>query len=168
MYGTPLTVPGDFVASHSPPTDHHSQLQRLREQVHALAPVPTSQHGAVPATVPNILQKSKFVFIRRDAHRTPLQHPYEGPFRVIETGTKTFKIDIGGRPQVITIDRLKPAHLDVDGPVPIAEPNPRGRPSRTQHTRSTTNFQPTPNPAPNLQPQRTRSGRQVHQPQRYM
>ena len=168
VYGTPLTVPGDFVASHSPPTDHHSQLQRLREQVRALAPVPTSQHGAVPATVPNTLQKSKFVFIRRDAHRTPLQRPYEGPFRVIETGTKTFKIDIGGRPQVITIDRLKPAHLDVDGPVPIAKPNPRGRPSRTEPTRSTTNFQPTPNPAPNLQPQRTRSGRQVHQPQRYM
>ena len=123
VYGTSLTVPGNFIASQGPQNDHHSQLQRLRKQVRALVPVPTIQHGTVPASVPNTLQKSKFVFIRRDAHSTPLQRPYEGPFRVIETGTKTFKIDIGGRTEVITIDRLKPAHLDVDGPVPIGSRN---------------------------------------------
>ena len=62
-----------------------------------LAPVPTSQHGVPPTAFPAALKKAQFVFIRRDAHRTPLQRPYEGPFRVIESGSKTFKIDIGGK-----------------------------------------------------------------------
>lgn len=104
VYGTPLTVPGDFIANQQPPSDHSFQLQRLRDQVGSLAPVPTSRHGAAPASVPAGLQQAKFVFIRRDAHRTPLQRPYEGPFWVIETGPKTFKIDIGGKTETITVD----------------------------------------------------------------
>ncbi len=49
----------------------------------------TSQHGVPPTAVPATLQKA---FIRRDAHRTPFQRPYEGPFQVIECGSKTFKV----------------------------------------------------------------------------
>lgn len=40
-------------------------------------------------------------------------HTKKGPFRVIETGPKTFKIDIGHKTKTITVDRLKLAHLDV-------------------------------------------------------
>ena len=60
------------------------QLQCLRDQVRSLIPVLTSQHGAVPTSVPCDLQQAKFVFIRHDAHHTPLQRPYEGPFKVIK------------------------------------------------------------------------------------
>jgi cleavage and polyadenylation specificity factor subunit 1 len=108
--------------------DHSFQLQRLRDQVGSLAPVPTSRHGATPSSVPATLQQAKFVFVRRDAHRTPLQRPYEGPFRVIESGPKTFKIDMGGKTETISVNRLKLAHLDVDCPVQLAQPRPRGRP----------------------------------------
>ena len=94
VYGAPLTVPGDFIANHG----HHGfQLQRLRDTVGSLAPTPTSRHGAVPVSVPADLQRAKFVFVRRDAHRTCLQQPYEGPYRVIESGPKTFKLDMGVR-----------------------------------------------------------------------
>ena len=91
VYGAPLTVPGDFLANQGNQPDHHRELQRLRDQVRTLAPVPTSQHGNTPASVPTDLQQAKFVFIRRDVHRTPLQRPYTGPYKVIETGPKTFK-----------------------------------------------------------------------------
>ena len=64
VYGAPLTVPGDFISSHSIRSDSKFQLQRLRDQVRSLAPVPTSQHGAVPAWVPRDLQQAKFVFSR--------------------------------------------------------------------------------------------------------
>ena len=132
VYGAPLTVPGDFIANHGHQTGHSFQLQRLRDQVRTLAPVPTSRHGTSPASVPAELQRAKFVFIRRDAHRTPLQRPYEGPFKVIESGPKTFKVDIEGRTEIITIDRLKLAHLDVDSPIQVAQPRPRGRPPNKQ------------------------------------
>lgn len=48
--------------------------------------------------------------------------PYEGPFRVIESGPKMFKIDIGGKTEIIMVDRLKLANLDLDSPVPVAQP----------------------------------------------
>ena len=66
VYGAPLTVPGDFIAHHGHHADHSFQLQRLREQVRKMTPVPTSRHGATPASVPADLQRAKFVFIHRD------------------------------------------------------------------------------------------------------
>ena len=94
MYGAPLTVPGDF--SHSICSDSKFHLQRLCEQVCLLAPIPTCQRGAVLALVPCDLQQAKFVFIRLNAHRTPFQLPYEGPYKLLQPGLKTFKIDRGG------------------------------------------------------------------------
>ena len=132
MYGAPLTVPGDFIANHGPQQDHSFQLQRLRDQVGSLAPVPTARHGTAPASVPAGLQQAKFVFVHRDAHRNSLQCPYEGPFRVIENGSKTFKIDMGGRTETITVDRLK---LDAGSPVQLAQPRPRP-PSRQDFAQS--------------------------------
>ena len=128
VYGAPLTVPGDFISNQGHQLDHSFHLQRLRDRMSTLAPVPTSQHGVPTTAVPAALLKAQFVFIRRDAHRTPMQRPYEGPFRVIESGAKTFKVDIGGKTETISVDRLKLAHLDVDVPVEVAQPRQRGRP----------------------------------------
>jgi transposase InsO family protein len=65
IYGAPLTVPGDFVPScvHTH-LDVPLHLRQLCDQVRGLAPVPTSRHGTVPATVPCNLQQAKYVFIR--------------------------------------------------------------------------------------------------------
>ena len=167
VYGALLTVPGDFIPSHDIPD--HLKLQRLQDRVRSLVPVPTSQHGAVHASLPRNLQQAKFVFIRRDAHRTPLQRPYEGPFKVIQPGSKTFQVDIGGKIETISVDRLKPAHMDPEHPAQVAEPRPRGRPPKPPQPPSTVTTQPqTPDTPSPLRPQRTRSGRQVKLPQRYI
>ena len=121
-YGAPLTVPGDFIANQSLQDDHCFQLQRLCDHIQSLAPAPTSKHGAVLSSVPADLQLAKFIFICRDAHRMPLQRPYEGPFKDLQSLPKTFKVDIGGKTMIITVDRLKQAHLDVDSPVQVALP----------------------------------------------
>ena len=118
-------MPGDFIPSHSIYSDSNSQLQHLRDQVRSLLPVPTSQHGAIPTSVPHDLQQAKFVFIRRDAHCTPLQCPYKGPFKVIQTGPKTFQVDIGGKTEIISVDRLKIVHMDLEHPVQVAQPRHR-------------------------------------------
>jgi cleavage and polyadenylation specificity factor subunit 1 len=102
-------------------------------QVQSLAPVPTSQHGSVTAFVPHSLSVAPFVFIRRDQHRNPLQAPYTGPYKVLESGPKAFRIEVGNREELISIDRLKPAYVDPISPVPLAQPPRRGRPPIIHH-----------------------------------
>ena len=52
---------------------------------------------------------SSHVFIRVDRVKKPLQPPYNGPFRVIERMDKYFIIDVNGKHDSISIDRLKVA-----------------------------------------------------------
>lgn len=128
VYGAPLTVPGDFIATPQGRHDSPTVLPQLRDLVSKFVPTPTTRHGGPRISVPHDLQSSEYVFIRRDAHRTPLQRPYEGPFHVLERGPKFFKIDFGGKADTVSVDRLKPAHLDLDQPVQVAKPRRRGRP----------------------------------------
>ena len=44
------------------------------------------------------------------------QAPYKGPYRVLERRSKYFKLDLGSREDVVSVDRLKLAFLDE--PVP--------------------------------------------------
>ena len=112
VYGSPLTVPGDFIPSSST-AEVETFLPRLRKKVTGFAPVPTSQHGVATSRVPPDIFKSQYVFVRRDNHRSPLEKPYEGPFKVIQTGTKFFTLEKSGKLDTVSIDRLKPAHLDI-------------------------------------------------------
>ena len=128
VFGSTLTVPGDFVATPHGQQDAATVLPQLRETVRKFVPTPTTRHGHSRTSVPPDLQSSQYVFVRRDAHRTSLQRPYNGPFQVLESGPKFFKIDFGGKPDTVSVDRLKPAHLALDQPVQVAMPPRRGRP----------------------------------------
>ena len=67
---------------------------------------------------------AKFVFVRRDAHHAPLQKPYEGSFKVVKAGEKTFEVERGNPMETISIYRLKPAHVDINQPTQVALPRP--------------------------------------------
>ena len=165
VYGTPLTVPGDFFVNHNSQLEHHSHLRQLRDQVRLHVPMPTSQHGVVPSSIPLNLKQSKFVFVRRDSHRTPLQRPYEGPFKVIQSGDKTFTVDRGGRQEMISVDRLKPAFIDLESPAVSAEPRNHGRlPTRDHLVVATQPAKLVDIPTPVC----TRSGRKINPPRRYI
>lgn len=45
--------------------------------------------------------------------RSPLQPPYNGTFRVIKQDAKHFIVDVNGHQSTISLDRLKPAYLDI-------------------------------------------------------
>ena len=92
------------------------------------------------------------MFICRDAIHTPLQPPYNGPFKVISRSTKSFKVDLGMCTDTVSIDRLKPAHLDKDTMLP--QPTPPEEPA------AETTAEP--------QVQQTRSGQHVRFPEHYM
>ena len=138
VYGAPLTVPGDFISNQPDPLQPQEVLPRLREAVSKLLPKPTSRHCRPRDSVPSSLSDAAYVFIRHGGTGPPLRRPYEGPFRVISHGDKTFIVDRGGKQETISIDRLKPAHLDIDQPITVARPPRRGRPPKqATQTRAT-------------------------------
>ena len=115
VYGAPLTVSGDFLPSIADAKSNTNQhLRQLHEQVRFLAPIRTSQRGKPPVHIPQCLQDSKFIFVRRDGHRTSLERLYESPFEVIKSDPKTPVVNINGKHKTITIDWLKPAHTDFE------------------------------------------------------
>ena len=90
-----------------------------------------SRHGTQHTSVPAALTSCDYVFLRRDRHRPPLVPPYEGPFRVLKRGTKTFDIEISGDKMTVSIDRIKPAYVDPHlPPVPVAQSHKRGTPAK--------------------------------------
>ena len=152
VYGETLTVPGEFLGIVSEPWSPHTHLSPLHEQIKKFAPVPTSRHSEPRSRIPQELFSARFVFVRQDAHRGPLQRPYHGPYQVIATGEKSFLIQMGNRRSHVSIDRLQPAHLELDSH------------SGTTNEQSFRNFQGESEP---LGVQRTRSGRLSRAPDRY-
>ena len=132
VYGAPLTVPGDFVPRGQETQEATRFLPRLRETVRDLAPRPSTPHGTRPSFVPSTLAHSAYVFVRRDNHRPPLTPPYEGPYKVLTHGEKSFVLDYGNRHDSVSIDLLKPAHLDPESSVEAAKRATRGRPAAIQ------------------------------------
>jgi len=57
------------------------------------------------------LYNSSHIWLRLDRVRKPLEAPYQGPFKVLERSPTTFKIEVKGRPMVVSIERVKPANI---------------------------------------------------------
>ncbi|CAH8580099.1 unnamed protein product [Schistosoma intercalatum] len=112
VYGTTLRLPGEFFTPRSRPNFGKSDyVHRLSAFMRTLSPVSTRiRHRQV--ALPRELSTCSHVFVRVDSVRKPWQQPYEGPFHVIARHEKTFKVDRYGRVEIVSIDRLKPAHVD--------------------------------------------------------
>ena len=154
VYGTTLRLPGEYFCpvqkdSLAGPAEY---VVGLREAMQRLKATPTRKQPGPKIHVSKDLSSTTHVFIRQDAVRKPLQQPYSGPHIVLSRSDKHFTVDIHGQREVISLDRLKPAHLDValaqssSPDPPIEQPPP-----------------PSSAPPPTTI---TRSGRHVHFPQR--
>ena len=75
------------------------------------SPYSHTTHDALLPCIPKDLQQATFIFVRLDTHHTPLQHPYEGPYELLQPGLNIFKTNKGGKPDTISVDRLKAAHI---------------------------------------------------------
>lgn len=140
VYGEPLTIPGEFISTH--PSHSHTKdfLTSFRQNTSLHSPRPTHHHGYHQTNLPQNLKSAKYVYIRVDSHRGPLQKPYTGPYAVIAPGEKHFLIDVGGKSERISIDRLKAAVVDSTQPVSLATPPRRGRPPNTNKKLSNRNM----------------------------
>ena len=157
VYGTTLRLPGEFfTTSHlNPLPDPSNLVSRLRTHFKSIRPSPP-RPTQWNSNIPHGLSTATHVFIRHDAVRKPLRPPYDGPYRILKRTDKHFTIANNIRNDTVSIDRLKPAHLDIE----------QHEPSQT-HTTTHLPSQPTPPPPTPTPPTTrcTRSGRHVHFPQ---
>ncbi|XP_062508539.1 uncharacterized protein LOC134184776 [Corticium candelabrum] len=148
VYGTTLRLHGEFFTTARPtpvadPTDYISQLKAHMQVIRPTPPRPTSALPHSPLS--DDFATTTHVFIRHDAIRKPVQAPYDGPYPIVDRTDKHFTVDRNGRKDTVSIDRLKPAHLDCDT---VTSPSESPDPPSTSECRH------------------TRSGRRVHFPRR--
>ena len=93
------------------PTDNN-HLATLRHTVGKYRPCTQTYKKLPPRHLPKLLNSCEYVFVRNDAHRSPLTRPYRGPYAVLERNPKAYRLNIAGRSDWVSIDRLKPAYLD--------------------------------------------------------
>ena len=167
VYGQALSVPGQFVMSNTGPSNYSAELQRVRQQVGSLWPVASTSHGQRAGQVNSDLFQVPFVFVRRGPQRGPLQPPYDGPYKVLGRGDKVFRLQVGLKEDLYTIDRLKPAYLEGIGQDMVSRPLGHSRPAKLQADRPLPTIPERCTTPPDLVGGRvksTRSGREVRLP----
>ena len=118
VFGTSLRLPGEFFlsAEADPMPDPASFLDRLRSFCRSLTATSPRTPTARPVHVPAQLTHCSHVYVRHDGVRSSLSPPYDGPFPVIKRSAKYFQLTMNGRTRVVSIDHVKPAHLEPSTP----------------------------------------------------
>jgi transposase InsO family protein len=123
VFRLPLVLPGQILDTEEPlPADF---ITRLRQ----FGPPPPSRpfsYGQMAAKPLAALLSAAFVNIRKGGMVPPLSPLYSGPYKVLASGPKVFRLQVGEREETVSIDRLKP-HRGA-APVQPAQLPARGRP----------------------------------------
>ena len=75
------------------------------------------------------VQEASHVYVRVGAVTGLLDATYRGPYRVLLKERKKLFLEVGATRQWVSVDRLKP-HTAAAAPA-VAQPPPRGRPSKS-------------------------------------
>ena len=114
VYGTTLRIPGEYfndtkTDTTDDPSNYVTNLKSIMQQLKATPPRATTNRQI---HVSNAITDCTHVFASHDAVRKSVQQPYEGSFKVIKRTGKHFTLQMNNR-EVVSIDRLKPAYLDL-------------------------------------------------------
>lgn len=111
VFGEAPRLPAGFFVAPEPQS-HHDYLVSLRAFMRNQRFVePTWHRRDSPRELHGALSSCTHVYERIDAVKSPLQQPYAGPFLVLERHDKYFLIDRRGKPDTVSLDRLKPAFM---------------------------------------------------------
>ena len=130
-------------------------VTRLKAAMRQLKVVPPRQHQNKTFVNSN-LSNCSHAFVHRDSVRKPLQQPYGGPYQILSRADKHFTLDVNGKKALISLDRLKPAYLDLPSSTYITFRYTTRPKLVTDHNTKTVSTGHT----------TTRSGRCVHWPKR--
>ncbi|VUZ51983.1 unnamed protein product [Hymenolepis diminuta] len=113
IFGVPLKLPGEFLSpsNNSFWPNPLNYVQRLRSHMQNLQALPI-RFVCNPIFIPTDLKTCSHILLCHDAVRKPLQPIYDGPFKVLKRGEKTFTILQNGKESAIPIDGVRPAYLD--------------------------------------------------------
>ena len=134
VYGTSLRLPREFFdcSQDDPVYDPAAYVSQLQSVMQRLKPIPVRPHSRRKVYISKALATCTHVFVCHDAIRKPFQALYDGPYKVLQRTEKYFAVDVKGKQDTISLDRLKVAHLDKDNnntdpvsiPPVITEPSP--------------------------------------------
>lgn len=113
VYGTTLRLPGEFFNDSEVPRPQSDFVQQLTDTMQEIRPIQTANHDKSKSFVFKKLADATHVFVRNDKVRPALQTPYDGPYPVISKQDKHFTVQIKGSKNNISIDRLKPAFVEL-------------------------------------------------------
>jgi len=123
LYGVPLRLPAE------PGVNVEATMQQVaaaRSTLPSALPTRPKSYAEILAGPPLHLASADMVFVRTGAVRPPLSPLFQGPYTVVKKGPKVFIVQLGGREEAVSVDRLKAYH---GVPVQPAAPPTRGRPS---------------------------------------
>nr|CAH8819581.1 unnamed protein product [Trichobilharzia regenti] len=165
-----MRLPGELIAPETfepnfPDTTRYAQ--QLKSFMQRLRPVSTRTQNR-KVQVDRRLDDCTHVFVRHDAIRKPLQPPYDGPFKVLSRKDKFFVIDRCGRPDTVSIDRLKAAYTEEPSPSPSAQSNSPTEPSPCPDSTTSPPVVNDDSPTVTSKTPVTRAGRRVHWPKRFV
>ena len=112
-FGTTLRLPAELItpSPENASTNKTNYAERLVQHMAKLRPTPTRPHIR-PSYIQKDLANCEFVFVRDDSVRRSLQSPYLGPYKVVTRKDKFYVLRMNGKKEIVSIDRLKAAHLD--------------------------------------------------------
>lgn len=87
-----------------PAPDPVSHVTQLKLAMRTLQPAQPHSQSRNPVFVSRDLATSTRVFLQKDVVGRPLQYPYDGPYKVIQSGNQACVLNIYGKHE--TIDRL--------------------------------------------------------------
>lgn len=112
LYGTTLTIPGEFVSNDNFSPDPQAFIEDFRVFMRECKPVPVAHKFKKRIFYFKDLATCTHVFLRNDAVRQPLERPYTGPHEIVQhVSDRVYVIDVKGKPISVTIERLKPAYF---------------------------------------------------------
>ena len=163
IYGTTLRLPGEFTkqCTVDANTDLENYSDKLRVAMSRLRLCPqrdTQQH--------NIFQFKEIatcthVFLRRIAIAPPLTAPYDGPYKVVARSGRVMKILVKGKVETISLDRVKPAHLECEPTTGTNIQRPTPNKPQSSKTIRISNRNPQGPPRPGNADTQTSNGRSV-------
>ena len=116
IFGTTLRLPGEFTQQNTVDanTDLDNYSDKLRVAMSRLRLCPPRETHQTNIFQYKEIETCTHVFLRRIAIAPPLTAPYDGPYKVVARSGRVMKILMKGKVEMVSLDRVKPAHLECE------------------------------------------------------